>query len=405
MKSERLKKFKNQLYKFGSSETIRPGSLVSIILLDIFVLIIIFTGLNAQTDLLTRPQEFLPGFYYRMIVEKDWIEQNRTDRLQDIVLEKYRYSPFHEEYDTEKLHPDINAIAGTLESIVEDKELLEVFEYRERLQKIKAEKTADYNSAREDYETGLLEKVLDPDSGIESAELRYKAIQNELINLEREISATDENIDSFSPVVILWDQISAAQQNISSELLTAYDRKMFYFPLVELLFQLMFLIPLLAILIFWNMNSLKKKRKLQLLISSHLIIVTMIPVLYKFLDSIIEIIPETLLKDIIDFLSKLKLVSLWYYFLIVLCIALTVLAVFLFQRRAKYQDRISDETMKKRFLDNKCISCGKKIKNPGDEKYCIYCGANQYVKCGNCGEDTSRISSFCRNCGAQVDKI
>ncbi|NLW48313.1 MAG: hypothetical protein GXY86_13390 [Firmicutes bacterium] len=51
---------------------------------------VLFQGLNAQSRLLTTPDEYVPYICQRIIIDRDWTENNRLDKLSDRVIDYHR---------------------------------------------------------------------------------------------------------------------------------------------------------------------------------------------------------------------------------------------------------------------------------------------------------------------------
>lgn len=401
MKKDRIKRFRNRLTRINK-EPLSVGSFFVIFILDMFILIIIFIGLYSQSELITKPEEYIPNLYYSIIIEKEWIPENRIDKLQDIILREYRYQPFIENNEYIEMNEKCQELDNIFKQIINNEEILSQFEYRNKLLEIKKLKTEEYNDIKEAYDTILLEKITNSDINETDIKNQYFEINEQLYNINIEIEESNNNIDSFALISTLWNKIETYQSTYSNNLLTEYKEKRFFYPLLVFLFQSIFLIPLFFFIFFWNKRSIMKAKQLQSFISTHLLVVVTIPILWKFLITIIDIFPKTIFKVIIDFLISIKIVALWYYFLIALLIFIAVYIIYLIQKRKHEKPKKTDNAISSRFYLGLCIKCGRKIKSIENDKYCIYCGTNQYKKCNNCNNDTYFISKYCEKCGAQI---
>jgi hypothetical protein len=157
--------------------------------------------------------------------------------------------------------------------------------------------------------------------------------------------------------------------------------------------DLAFLLPLVVILALWNSRSIRGNRGAQVLVSSHLLVVASLPVLFKVGELVYEIMPKKLLQKLIAVLESLKLVALWHYLMMALAIALGLWLIYLFQRKLFSREKI----LAKRIARALCQECGQALA-PGS-RFCPLCGFNQFRSCANCHRPTYVYGHFCRECG------
>jgi len=117
----------------------------------------------------------------------------------------------------------------------------------------------------------------------------------------------------------LW-KIILENKSHPNDLISTFNSFKRIAPLKRLLWNFLFLIPLLAVLVFWNFRSLKKSHQLQIFVSTHLITITLIPLFTEICVALFDIFPKNLLKQFLLFLSSLKIIAFWHYILIFLAI-------------------------------------------------------------------------------------
>ena len=174
-----------------------------------------------------------------------------------------------------------------------------------------------------------------------------------------------------------------------------YRRFQFWFPLKELVWQFLFLLPLFGIFYWWGNRSVKKDNPIQTLIASHLLVIASLPVILKLFELIIDIIPNHFFKNLFEFLQSLHLMVLWHYFAIFASIAIGLALVYFIQRKVFNKQKV----MQKRLAKGACISCNKRL--PAGATFCPFCGAGQIKLCAACGKETPVGGPCCIHCGTK----
>ena len=157
--------------------------------------------------------------------------------------------------------------------------------------------------------------------------------------------------------------------------------------------QFLFLLPIFAGALFWYTRSTNKKFATQTLFSAHLLIIASIPILFKIVELVLDLIPKTFFRALFDLLEELHILALWHYLLIVVSLMVAILLVYLIQKKFFNKQRIYE----KRLIAGKCFLCGKKL--PPESAHCPFCGKNQMRQCPHCQADTFLGGSCCVNCG------
>jgi hypothetical protein len=62
----------------------------------------------------------------------------------------------------------------------------------------------------------------------------------------------------------------------------------FWFPVKRLAMQMIFLLPLFVVFYAWNNTSIRKGRGIQILVSSHLLVVSFIPIFFKIIETVLR---------------------------------------------------------------------------------------------------------------------
>lgn len=359
------------MFRLSEDEPLGPLSILILILLDIFLLIVLYRGLSAQSGLLTYPDEYIPYICQNIIIEKEWTENIRIDKLSDIVISYHRY-PYKPVERQKKIYPICEEIIDAIDAVKIDTSIIQLFEERSQL---KISQDEIRNNLRK---TGQLSEITN--------DQRYIELSNEIIKI-------DEEVNSNKNVIHLWNTIDSAMAK-QEEVIEVLQDYRFFFPLYKTLFRFLFLLPLLILFYIWYRRSIESR--LQGLISTHLLIVVSVPIFFEIVQFVLHIIPYQLIKRFIDLLEAIKLIALWYYIVIAIAVGISILLIYIFQKQLFNRGKV----IEKRIRSRNCIRCGKKL--PDNDKYCSSCGTVQFKTCPECDQLTYVNSNYCRECGKEL---
>ncbi|MBI9098997.1 MAG: hypothetical protein JEY91_11000 [Spirochaetaceae bacterium] len=351
-----------QLY--SSRSDLNLISFFLLLLSDVFIAVILFFGLSQQINQFTDEYEYFPYEYRNMLIDNEWVENNVIEKISSKLLGVTR-STFETNKQIEKLHSKCGEIEALFSELENDTSLIKEFSiYDRQLTNYKALNRNEKNS---------------PDG----------------LQLLEQIHALSQSLKDSPRVQKLIETIFTNQKNNYAKDIMKF-RKLF--ALKRTVFDLVFLLPVLAAFILWNRNSFSKGKYIQTIISSHYIIVAFLPILFESIRLIIEVIPKLLLKTVYDFLLKLNLITFWYYGVLLISIGFIVFLIWIFQTKIFTKERYR----LKQYEKQKCMSCNTKIDY--HEKHCPACGFNLYISCPTCKKDTIIYLPFCIHCGNEISK-
>lgn len=388
-------RIKTNLNRVGRDQPLHAFVLVILLFLDLFILVSIFDGLNEHSRQLRSPDEYIPDTCREMVIQGDWNPTKRLDRLSPII-HAYSTSYVQVEVKKERRHPVCGPLLEPIEKIKADPELTKAFEARRNAQtefKELERKIADLKGA---YDTSLLESIARPQGGGPALDSVKKDIREKTVAfnaLQNRLTFIDEGINKAEAVRTLWERLESIPEADRDRLKSDLRTMNFWFPLERLGMQLLFLLPLFVVFYYWNTVSLRNNRGVQTLVSSHLLVVSFIPIFFKIVETLYDIIPQKLLKRFIDFLISMNLVAIWHYLIIAVSVAATLLLIYIFQKKVFSRDK----QLEKRIAKGLCQHCGKLL--PPASKACPYCGSAQFKICGHCHQPTHVHSKYCRECG------
>jgi RNA polymerase subunit RPABC4/transcription elongation factor Spt4 len=396
----------DQVWSFGrgigrnlvslDSRPIGKAALVVVLFLDLFILMSIFDGLAEHTGQLTHPSESIPHHCRDIVIKSDWNQANQLVRMGEIVT-RYRESYLPREPVFEDLHPKCEAITALIDSIKNDEDIAADLQAFVRFKNQLNQSRVMLNRVKGAYDTSLLESMAKRDDNApavatiaqEVADVTDKMdrLVREQQMLEASLMQEQRLIDLFAIVATVTNE----ERNILADEVRSAN---FWFPVKRLGMELIFLLPLVFVFYFWNSRSITRNRPYQVLISSHLMVIVFIPVVFKIAELLYDIIPRKLLQQLFEVLESLKLVALWHYFVMALAILAALLLVYLFQKKLFSHERL----VEKRIAKGLCQNCGLRL--PANSAACPSCGFEQYRACKACDRPTYVFGKYCRECGS-----
>ena len=377
------------------------AALTVVLFLDMFVLISIFNGLDAHTRQLSAPDDFIPHFCRSIVLDGDWNSTNRTDKLSAMV-NVHTNSHVRIEETKKAVHQVCAPYRDLLEQITKDKDLQLAFESFSKANRELTDLQRRIGSMKGAYDTALLEKMAQQDqeqTDVSQVKGDVHTKTNSLNALTSQLASLELRINGNKLIVLLWEKMERLQQTSRDMLREEIRSAVFWYPLKKLLMQLAFLLPLLAVLAAWNTVSLKKERDLQILVSSHLVVIACIPVFARIVSTVYDIIPKILLKQLIEWLEAFNLVAIWYYLAIGLAIGASLFIVYIFQKKLFSVEK----TMERRIERGQCMDCGKSIQS--GRSFCWHCGVSLIKECKNCHQTTPTSSRYCVECGSAQELV
>lgn len=392
----KLAAFYRGLTRAGEEHPIHKLALGVVVLLDLFILISIIDGLDVHTRQLAAPDERVPQLCREVVIDRAWTPDNRLDRLTDTVV-AYRPKYGEPEKPNRVMHATCERVVAPIAAIAAQDELGSVFEGRQRLTRELRESESELSREKGAYDTQLLEALARPTAARPDVESILAAVQHRTAAIEAarsRLAGLDASLGTAAPVTALWAQLDALQDGVRTSLAADLRRMELWFPLKRLGMQLLFLLPLLAGFSAWHSASVRRGRGLQALIAAHLIVVAAIPVLFRVVEAVYEILPHRLLKRLFELLASWKLVALWHYLVMALAVAFALAAVLLIQRRLFSRERL----LEKRITKGECQECGKRL--PAGARACPSCGFGQYRSCPKCAGSMPMHARHCTECGS-----
>jgi hypothetical protein len=394
----KLAAIRTNLSRVGDAQPLHRAALVVVLLLDAFILVSILEGLDAHTSQLVSPWERFPPVCRDIVVEGSWNPTNRLERLDDAV-HAYTASDLPPEQRRKPLHPICARVVEPIRAIQRDSELVRLLEIRRRHLAQTRDIDIALSGPKAAYDTALLEKVAkEGEGGPEVAAIRKELREKTAaLNTARiELAAADAALDRSPRIAALWEQIQGLREEDRRQLTSDLRRMSYWFPVKRLAMQLAFLLPLFAAFWAWNSASIRRRRGVQTLVSSHLLVVAFLPILVEIVEAVYDVLPKRLLKAVLDLLVSWNLAGLWHYVLIALAVAVALFVVHVVQKKVFSQERL----LERRIAKGHCQACGRPL--PHGARACVFCGFAQFTVCSGCGGLAHVHGRHCCECGREL---
>ena len=271
---------------------------------------------------------------------------------------------------------------------------------RQAFIKEKNQLTRNLKKSKDVYDTSLLENIADKKRAGKELPAVTAAISSDKVQIEKvthKIARIETKISAHPQIKVLKVMISA-EKEFRQKIVDDYKKFQKFYPLKELGWQSLFLLPLFIAFYIWSSRSVKKNNRIKTLISSHLLIIVSIPIILKVIEVVLDLIPRHFFKNLFNILKSLHIIALWHYIVILLSVCIGLFAVYIIQKKLFNKKRIQ----LKRLMKGACYCCGKKL--PMGATACPFCGTQQFEICSNCGDQTYICGDFCKNCGHKLSK-
>jgi uncharacterized membrane protein YuzA (DUF378 family) len=402
----RIRRFLRQFFRRSrtiNNEPLNKVSLVVIILIDIFILINVFVGLDDISKWYISPAQAYPCY----IEWEAYRTKTTPDKDYEIVKSALPYdtinqSSFQRTYQ--------QAEEGHLGNV--SQACLNYGNYKDKINNPanhQSIKTIDQKQAKIDsleqsnrnirtqYDSSLLEKIAGQPReqsinlvGANRAKQELARNNRTISQLKQEISASKNQLISKPESTGFLNFLK--DDNTFKSVEQEYKKASLWYPSIQLTFQSLFLLPLILIALFVHNFTQRKRYGLISLISWHLLIIFFIPLIFKVFEFFQVGAIFQFLFDIISaiFGQLLFLVSYIY----ILLIPLVGFGIIKFFQKIVFNAKVQAAS---RVQKSCCIKCAKKIKH--QDTYCPHCGYYQYVECSNCHNLTYKYLPYCKQCG------
>ncbi|MGF1567579.1 MAG: hypothetical protein ACFCVD_05855 [Nodosilinea sp.] len=390
-----------------NNEPVNRASLAVIILIDIFILVNVFIGLDDIGQWPLSPAQTYPCYAPWSSYQTQTQANQDSDILRSAIppdpnapfrlVDNYRQGAVGHLGQVSTLCLDYGAAADALNTTANRQIITTLNQTEQAIGKLEEAN----RTIREQYDSTLLEEIAGQprDQSInqtEAAQAKQTLAQNEatkkqlqqtVSDLRTELSQTPESQD-FLSLLNNPERFEAVKQR--------YNRASFWYPSLQMVFQGLFLLPLIVAA--WLAHRLAQRRGYGLvaLLSWHLLVIFCIPLVVKTFQFLqVGVLFEWLSRLAIDLLGGLLFLVNYFY---ILLIPLVGYGLIKSVQRVVLNLRLQ---VAGRVQKRQCIRCAKQVRS--QDTHCPHCGYGQYVECPHCHHRTYKYLPHCRHCGATQD--
>ncbi|MFW9261119.1 hypothetical protein [Nostoc sp. CALU 546] len=392
-----------------NNEPLNKVSLIVVIIIDIFILINVFTGLDDISRWYISPTEAYPCY-------SEW-QNYRVKTTQDKDYEIVKLSlPYNTRNQLSFQQNYQQAEVGHLGKV--SITCLQYADYKDKInnpEKQQIIRTIDQRQAKintleqanstikSQYDSTLLEKIAGQGREQSINQVSAEKAKQTLEQNNRQISTLKQEIST------LKNELLAKPESISfiaflkndnqfREVDKGYQQASFWYPSIQLAFQSLFLLPLIIIALSVHKFAQRRGYGLISLISWHLLVIFFIPLIVKIFEFLqIGVIFKFLFEIISALFGGLLFLINYVYILLIPIIGFGIIQFF---QKVVFNTKVQAAN---RVQKSRCVNCAKKIQHL--DTYCPHCGYYQYIECQNCHNLTYKHLSYCKHCGTSQDSI
>jgi len=395
-------------------QPLNGGSLVVIILIDIFILVNVFLGLHEISSWYLSPNDTYPCYSqwrdYRESKEagKDYNIVNQVVGVSAVDSNPQIFSLRSNYKQTEvghlgKVDASCLNFADLQDALRTPANQKNIVAIDTRLTKITQLEDSN-RSIRQQYDSTLLERVAGqaPNQSInnvsaEKAKQTLDANNGSINQLKQEVSDLKKTLLAQPQAITLLSRLQDG--NAFGEIKKAQSHAAFWYPSIQLVFQALFLVPLILLFSTVHRFATRKNYGLVALISWHLLIISAIPALLKLFEFLqVGALVQWLATTIATIFGGLLFLVSYVQILLIPLVGFGLIK--LIQRVSKSGGNPQLQAAN-RILESRCLNCAKKIRP--EDAHCYHCGYQQYAECPNCHAMTHQHMPHCTHCGAETN--
>ena len=385
-------KIKQDLFSY-KSEKLSKLSICLILVLDLFILSLLFEGIDNEQDSLIRPNQQISYTCSQVFNKKD--KQTYTS-FRDVYTVKH----YGSEKASDAAHADVRC------KELKDKYLvvLNDAEFKLNKKQEKSLKAQEYKVSRKlkeitaKYDTTLLETIANKADRSGSLKTEYDNLLIEEQNLQRQLRSIKRltNLEVYQSFVAYKN---LHKKDVEEKRKTLYQ----WYKIKIYLSGLKFALPLFLIAFFFYYRSKQSQLKgkdfnnIALIIAAHLSIIFALPIVLGLLEVLYLIIPKTFIAHIVTLLVSMKALFLGFYGLMLLAILIFGFVIYQIQKFEKKKHR-KYSVIAKSISKSKCYNCKSTVDYKND-KFCSFCNQELLEQCESCSKDKIKNLPFCRHCG------
>jgi len=250
---------------------------------------------------------------------------------------------------------------------------------------------------RRQYDSTLLEEIAGQPreqsiNTVEAAQARREIEQN-----DRAIAQRETTLEGLKTQLVSIPESQAFLSLLNNDTFfngvdDGYQRASFWYPSIQLLFQGLFLLPLIVIASGVHRFAERKNYGYVSLISWHLFVIFCIPLVWKVFEFLqFGFLVQLLLELLEALFGGLRFLLNYLQILLIPIIGFGAIKFF---QRFVFNTRLQAANRVQKML---CVNCAKRIRK--HDIHCPHCSYAQYQECNNCHNLTYKHLPHCKHCG------
>ncbi|MBD2459656.1 hypothetical protein H6G89_01250 [Oscillatoria sp. FACHB-1407] len=387
-----------------NNEPLNKVSLIVIVLIDIFILVNVFSGLNDISQWHLSPSQVYPCYASWNDYRTQTVETKDYDALQAIAITDRTIQPPLRQIYTEYEVGHLGSVSDVCLTYADYADPIVNPDNQQIINTLNQKQTEiatleDTNrNLRAQYDSTLLEEIAGQPreqsiNPVEAGRVRATLEEN-----DRKIATLKAESATLKTELANKPESQAFLNFLKDEgqfetLQAQYDRASFWYPSIQLSFQVLFLLPLILITGAVHNRAQRRGHGLIALISWHLLVIFFIPLIFKAFEFLqIGAVFEFLVDIVSTLLGGLLFLVSYLYILLIPLVGFGIIKFF---QRFAFNPKIQAAN---RVQNSCCIKCAKRIRR--QDHHCPHCGYDQYTECPTCHELTYKYLPHCRQCGA-----
>lgn len=399
-----IKSFYSNNFVYKGKEKLSKLTILVLVFLNIFVLTILYQGIDFQTRVINNPNTKFP---YDC---RDILNYNTTiDDFNNYIYYSYNYDSQYQNIKDLEIDERCNLIFEKIKLIKENIDIQSLKNKNDELYNKSYNISSEISYLKDNYNTLLFEKLSDQktDKSIIKGDLTAQNVKDKYEKLSKELEELNKQKEdlkaNFKEEKLVKDIVLYLENN-KEFILEDIKKSEKYYSIKYELVILLFLVPLVLIFFYLMKNYLKKDRYVLYIIFKNILFVTMIPTLISFFSLINIFIPKIFMEKLLMFFYNLEIPFVVYYLAIVILVLISIFIIIRIQKRFKENsDKLKNNniTFVESYNKNLCNKCGNRI-DYNVMNFCPCCQNELKVECKSCKKMSLKQFEFCFNCGDKM---
>jgi hypothetical protein len=385
--------------KNAFKNSLNTPTIIIIILIDLFLIFNIFSGLNNVNAVLGNQSTIYPcAEEIRRVRSQDLSTNQKIKELlsrKDTNTTWQPYGGYTGFYETDSYCKSFDQIIG---KIYNNQDINRFYQEITTNELANNQDKNQIETLRSQYNSTLLENIAGQDSSKSINQATSSDTKSKIEALEQNINKRDQDIkvnyEKISQNPNIKDYLAYSSNSEYEKFVQRLDQYNFWYPIFTFLLQIAYLLPIIAITYLLNLLFIKKGWQILSVITWNIFLLSFIPILLRILEFLQIGILFTLLFELIAALSQ-GLIFVVSYFYIILIPLIGYLFILILQKTIFNQKLIRRD----RIAKCRCINCNFKLRT--NDIFCPKCGFNQYRTCANCKSQTFIGLDYCSHCGTK----